>query len=58
MMARLFAVLEAPAPHLEGVPAELDALVQELLAKEPEGRPASAAVVRERLAALRGVKHA
>jgi eukaryotic-like serine/threonine-protein kinase len=48
-------VNEPPPPLRErrpDVPVELDALVSELLAKDPADRPADAAVVRERLAAL------
>jgi class 3 adenylate cyclase/tetratricopeptide (TPR) repeat protein len=43
----------APSRHSPGVPLALDELILELLAKLPEDRPASAAVVRERLEAIR-----
>lgn len=47
-----------PPPHLSqlrpDVPAALDTLVSALLAKEPDARPVSAALVAEQLAALRG----
>ncbi|MEU9101425.1 protein kinase [Streptomyces sp. NPDC048361] len=33
---------DAAPPHLDGVPAELDALVQALLAKDPAARPSAA----------------
>jgi serine/threonine-protein kinase len=49
MLAMMRAVLQDPAPHLEGVPPALDALVQELLAKDPADRPPSAEAVRARL---------
>ena len=42
-----------PSRHNPAVPAELDKLVVELLAKTLERRPASAAAVRERLEAIR-----
>ncbi|MFR9774462.1 protein kinase domain-containing protein [Micromonospora sp. MS34] len=48
-------VNEPPAPLRDrrpDVPAELDALVAELLAKDPADRPADAAAVRDRLAAM------
>lgn len=48
-------VNEPPPPLRDrrpDVPVELDALVSELLAKDPADRPTDAAVVRERLAAL------
>ncbi|SBT49819.1 serine/threonine protein kinase [Micromonospora auratinigra] len=48
-------VNEPPPPlreHRTDVPAELDALVSELLAKDPADRPDNAAAVRDRLAAL------
>ncbi|MET8911160.1 protein kinase [Micromonospora sp. NPDC004551] len=48
--------INEPPPPLRDrrpdVPVDLDALVSELLAKNPADRPADAAVVRERLAAL------
>ncbi|WP_185921598.1 serine/threonine-protein kinase [Streptomyces sp. WAC06614] len=50
--------LDEDAPRLAtvrpGLPPELAALVAELLARDPAGRPASARGVRERLQALRG----
>ncbi|WP_223635730.1 serine/threonine-protein kinase [Corallococcus sp. EGB] len=52
----LFAHVEqAPPPpssKVEGIPPELDALVLQLLEKDPAKRPASAEVVRQRLKAL------
>ncbi|GAA2715448.1 hypothetical protein GCM10010315_24570 [Streptomyces luteosporeus] len=42
----------APSASRPGLPAEADRLVLDLLAKDPAQRPHSAAVVRERLAAL------
>jgi eukaryotic-like serine/threonine-protein kinase len=39
-------------PSLDGIPPELAELVQQLLRKEPEQRPADAAEVRTRLAAI------
>ncbi|MFU8876488.1 serine/threonine protein kinase, partial [Micromonospora sp. SL4-19] len=48
-------VNEPPPPLRErrpDVPAELDALAAELLAKDPADRPTGAAAVRDRLAAL------
>jgi serine/threonine-protein kinase len=47
-----------PAPPSElqaGIPAALDALVLEMLAKDPEARPQPAAEVRDRVLALSGV---
>jgi serine/threonine protein kinase len=44
--------LTSPAPRLADVPAELDRLVADLLAKDPRDRPASAEEVRQRLAEL------
>ncbi len=43
----------APSQHVPGVPAELERLILELLAKQPEQRPASASDVVAALAALR-----
>ncbi|WP_176730836.1 serine/threonine-protein kinase [Micromonospora mirobrigensis] len=43
----------APSSRRADVPTALDALVAELLAKEPADRPADAAQVRDRLAAIR-----
>ncbi|MFC0006622.1 serine/threonine-protein kinase [Micromonospora siamensis] len=43
----------APSSRRPDVPAALDALVADLLAKEPAGRPTDAAQVRDRLAAIR-----
>ena len=43
----------APSRHNPQVPSSLDELILELLAKQPERRPDSAAVVRERLEAVR-----
>ena len=42
----------APSWHNADVPRELDGLILRLLAKAPEDRPASAAMVREALAAM------
>ncbi|CAM3228464.1 protein kinase [Corallococcus sp. ZKHCc1 1396] len=49
-----------PSSLIPGLPPELDALVLQLLAKEPGARPASAEVVRERLKRipLRATPHA
>ncbi|NOK12551.1 serine/threonine-protein kinase [Corallococcus exercitus] len=41
-----------PSSKAEGIPPELDALVLQLLEKDPAKRPASAEVVRQRLRAL------
>jgi len=41
-----------PGTLVEGVPAGLDELIMHLLAKRPEDRPASAAILLERLQAL------
>ncbi|HSM18117.1 MAG TPA: protein kinase [Gemmatimonadales bacterium] len=43
---------ERPGTLVEGVPAGLDELIMHLLAKRPEDRPASAAILLERLQAL------
>jgi serine/threonine protein kinase/Leucine-rich repeat (LRR) protein len=50
-MLRLVATATPPAPAEEepGVPADLSELVMELLAKDPAGRPATAAAVARRL---------
>jgi hypothetical protein len=52
----LFQHLTQPPPALpaglDGIPPELDALVQQLLRKEPRQRPADAREVRSRLAAV------
>jgi peroxiredoxin len=48
MLETLNAVLHAPAPHLEGAHG-LDALVQDLLAKDPAARPESTEAVCARL---------
>ena len=45
----LNAVPVAPSVYSPEIPGELDALIGELLAKDPARRPANAAVVRERL---------
>jgi serine/threonine-protein kinase len=42
----------APSTRVDGVPAALDALVVQLMAKDPGSRPASAEEVREALAAI------
>lgn len=51
-LSLLHSVLHHPTPHLTNAPAALDALVTELLAKEMEDRPKSAAEVAERLEAI------
>ncbi len=43
---------EAPSAHREGLPAALDALIAQLLAKAPHQRPASAIAVLEALSAI------
>ncbi len=56
MAVLLKVLLEEPPPPSElspEVPAELDTLVGEMLAKDPAARPASALAVAERLQALR-----
>ncbi len=47
--------IAAPSAFVQGVPAELDALVLSLLSLEPAARPASAAEVLERLSAIAGL---
>src|SRR5919107_881619 len=42
----------APSWHVPGIPDELERLILDLLAKSPAARPANAAEVRERLAAV------
>ena len=55
--ARVFAgqtALAAPAPSLAGFPGPLASLIERLLAKESDARPANAAMVREELKAMTG----
>jgi serine/threonine-protein kinase len=49
---------EPPSVRNPSVPAALDAVITESLAKDPDARPASAEQVRRRLAALTGPSHA
>jgi peroxiredoxin len=51
-LALLQNVLSQPTPHIEGVSPDLDAFLVELLAKEMEDRPPSAAEVVTRLDAI------
>ena len=47
----------APRHHNPAVPAELDLLILELLAKDPGGRPADATTVHRRLAAISAARY-
>ena len=46
-----------PSSYRPAIPSELDALVLELLEKEPKNRPASAAVLRQRLQTISSQVH-
>ncbi|MFF7216836.1 PQQ-binding-like beta-propeller repeat protein [Streptomyces sp. NPDC008238] len=52
MLAHLNTVPEPVASSRSGIPASLNRLVTDLLAKDPDERPATAAVVRDRLHAI------
>ncbi|WP_375760841.1 serine/threonine-protein kinase [Corallococcus exercitus] len=52
MFAHVEQAPPSPSSKVEGVPPELDALVLQLMEKDPAKRPASAEVVRQRLKAL------
>ncbi len=54
MQQHLTATPRAPS-HFLDLPAEIDALVLQLLEKDPQKRPKSAAVVAERVAAIAGI---
>jgi hypothetical protein len=58
LTAHRFTEPEPPSRHAPGIPPALDALLLEMLAKRPEDRPASAAVVRDRLDRLGGAPRA
>lgn len=51
MMAHVQQPPEAPSTHRPDIPPELDALILEVLAKDPAARPQSCAALRDRFAA-------